>query len=240
MYVLLDKEQMVVRYKHPVLRVISDLMHIELAHCSGAAIFIDDHRHLGMFSDLELRILGKNLCGQALPTINRNALVENISTLLKMLPVSNVDPLLVNIQAGLIQSEDSASYQYVPGANQPQKLDGPYLQNALLAPAGFVPVVTSTLPISAPPTPAAALTANNTAPKPQTPKPASVAVSMDAPKTGSKTGLVWQIADNIYNEQTKPVDFKIARRLIITACEAQGINGSTASVQFSKWVKTKT
>ena len=240
MYVLLDKEQMVVRYKHPVLRVISDLMHIELAHCSGAAIFIDDQRHLGMFSDLELRILGKNLCGQALPTINRNALVENISTLLKMLPVSNVDPLLVNIQAGTIQSDDSASYRFVPGANLPQRLEEPYLQTALQAPAGFVPVVTSTAPISAAPTPVATLAINPAAPKPQTTKPASAAVSMDAPKAGSKTGLVWQIADTIYNDQPKPVDFKIARRLIITACEAEGINGSTASVQFSKWVKTKT
>ena len=236
MYVLVDKEQLEVRYKHANLRVITDLMHIELAHCTGAAIFINDQRHLGMFSDFELRILGKNLCGQPLPTINRTALIENVATLMKLLSESVLNPLEVAAQAQYIESEDTGCYRFVPGFLKPEKLKEPYTQNALVAPAGFVPVVTSTpTPITAP-TPVAALALPTFKPSAA---PKTMDSNLEAPKAGSKTGLVWAIADAVYNEQPKPIDLKVMRRLIIDKCEIQGINSSTASVQFSKWVKTK-
>lgn len=70
------------------------------------------------------------------------------------------------------------------------------------------------------------------APKPR-PAPSGPATR---PKAGSSTGRVWDIADE---ESAKygaaDRTGKEVRRVVIARCEAEGINPSTASVQFGKW-----
>jgi hypothetical protein len=48
---------------------------------------------------------------------------------------------------------------------------------------------------------------------------------------------VWQIADECYAEH--PILDKVLRKMVADACEAEGINSSTMSVQHSKWKQTK-
>ena len=57
-----------------------------------------------------------------------------------------------------------------------------------------------------------------------------------APKAGSTTGRVWEIADE---EFAKLPDLKACRKLIIAKCVAQGINPATAATQYSKWAQAK-
>lgn len=64
------------------------------------------------------------------------------------------------------------------------------------------------------------------------PKPAKAPSAAPArPKAGSTTGKVWDIADRVYAEAGNVLD----RNAVIAACEAEGINASTAATQFAKW-----
>lgn len=56
------------------------------------------------------------------------------------------------------------------------------------------------------------------------------------PSPGTKTARVWDISDEIYKtDLTAAVDSKEFRNKVVDACVLDGINGSTASTQFSKW-----
>ncbi len=52
-----------------------------------------------------------------------------------------------------------------------------------------------------------------------------------APKSGSTTRRVWEIADALWTPPGPMPD----RKKVMAACEAQGINPSTASTQYGKW-----
>ena len=52
------------------------------------------------------------------------------------------------------------------------------------------------------------------------------------PKAGTSTGKVWDHADRL---AATGLQDKELRKAVIAACEADDINGSTASVQFGKW-----
>lgn len=57
------------------------------------------------------------------------------------------------------------------------------------------------------------------------------------PKAGTSTGKVWDIADELYATTVagQGKDLKTLRADVMARCEAEGINPSTASVQFGKW-----
>lgn len=55
------------------------------------------------------------------------------------------------------------------------------------------------------------------------------------PREAGATGRVWEIADGLFAQVGGLPD----RKAVLAACEAAGINGATASTQFSKWKKAK-
>lgn len=62
------------------------------------------------------------------------------------------------------------------------------------------------------------------------------------PKKTSTCGFVWEICDK-HNAQFANLlqqDRKSFRKGVLEACEKEGINSSTAAVQFGKWEKSKT
>lgn len=52
------------------------------------------------------------------------------------------------------------------------------------------------------------------------------------PREGSTCGLIWNIIDGLYVEGQDPKEF---RKTVMEACEKEGINKSTVSVQLGKW-----
>ena len=56
------------------------------------------------------------------------------------------------------------------------------------------------------------------------------------PKATSTSGQVWEIADRLFVEAGNQIP---DRKATMVACEAAGINGSTASTQFGKWKASK-
>lgn len=57
------------------------------------------------------------------------------------------------------------------------------------------------------------------------------------PAAGTTTGRVWGMADQVFAERGN-ID-KDFRKEVVRRCEAAGINKSTASVQFGRWISSK-
>jgi hypothetical protein len=51
------------------------------------------------------------------------------------------------------------------------------------------------------------------------------------PAAGTKTGRVWDIADELSNSAGQPV----ARKLVMDKATAEGINEATIATQYSRW-----
>ena len=251
MYVLIDKDSMQVRYKHHDPKVLADLMHIEFPQCSAAVLSCEVTLPWQRFADMELRMLYKNLTGTNFPGFTRHGLEPNISTILMDLPESQLNATEIATQAACVTMTDLTLYKYAPGASKPLEVNEAYCAKPLVSAAKFTPVIPPPPPLNAAPTPTARslnpivqkLYAAAENKQPSTPRPprdpnAPPAVA-GIPGAGSKTGRVWEIADEIWLAAGKPSDTKGIRKQIIEACEAQGINGSTASVQYGKWKATK-
>ncbi len=69
--------------------------------------------------------------------------------------------------------------------------------------------------------------------KPEKTKEPSTGKAAKRPKEGSMTGKVWDIADALHAEHGTIPD----RKAVVLACEAGGMNPSTASTQYGKWKK---
>ena len=54
------------------------------------------------------------------------------------------------------------------------------------------------------------------------------------PKSGTTTGRVWEIADTMRSQSRG--DYP-DRKEVLAKCEHEGINPSTASTQYAKWLK---
>ena len=61
-------------------------------------------------------------------------------------------------------------------------------------------------------------------------KPSDPSAPPSRPKAGTATGKVWEIADSMPEAD---------RAEVIAACEAEGINASTAKTQYGKWRKAQ-
>lgn len=86
---------------------------------------------------------------------------------------------------------------------------------------------------SAPPAPPRAPRAPKAATPAQPREPRPPGAPAARPKGGS-TARVWEICDT-HEAARNGGDIKAMRKSIISACEAEGINASTASVQYGKW-----
>jgi hypothetical protein len=70
-------------------------------------------------------------------------------------------------------------------------------------------------------------------PEPAVPKTIdSSRLQYPRPRSGTKTGRVWEIADGILKETGRA-----GRVTVIKACMSEGININTASTQYSYWHK---
>jgi len=249
MYVLIDKDAMQVRYKHADAKVLADLMHIEFPQCAAAVLSCEVTMPWQKFSDLELRLLYKNLTGTNFPGFTRHGLEPNISTLLTDLPESTLNAAEIATQAAFVSATDLNYYRYAPGQTKPLEVNDAYAAKPLVSAAPYVPVIPPLPAANAAPTPVARVanpivnalaTQAKQAPTPRAPRdPNAAPVAAGAPAAGSKTGRVWEIAEQVWLAAGSPSELKDVRKQIIAACEAEGINGSTASVQFGKWKSTK-
>lgn len=230
MYVLIDKERMCITHKHLLREAIANVAHIEMAHVPTIICDEMDYVTFETFTDADLNKLLLAMCGQKYEHFTRKQLIEMTRGVCFSLYPSSIDGFAASRQADSISMKDKGHYKYQAGSNSPLELDEYQAAKPLTAganPNAVLPPapVFKTLP--------AARTAVASAPVKR-----EQATNTEAPKHGSKTGRVWEIAEDFYSTG----DFnspKELRKMIIAACENEGINSSTASVQYGKWVKTK-
>ncbi len=229
MHILIDKERMCITHKHVLAAAIHNIAHIEMAHTDTYVCDEMDPSSFDQLTDLELNLLHVNMCGQKFEGFSRPALIMAVRGICYSLYESKINGFEVSVQANSILDSDKGHYRYTPGSNKATESNEP------VKPLTSVPGVQLTLP----PTPK-----QHSAPAhaQQAAAVRAPSTNNDAPKAGSKTGRVWEIADNVFgNMQAErgSVDLKMLRKDIITACESEGINPSTASVQFGAWKKAK-
>lgn len=242
MPILLDREHMCVRYRHVNENALLNIMAIEFTHT--AVVYMSENmiESYSRFTDYELKMLYTNMCGQKYQGYSRDILMTTVMHMVQSLPSSELNGFELAIQAAKITIEDDGFYRYAKGSQSPERVNDRYLPPALVAVVGYVPAPTPNNTASAAPahhTQAASVPAQHT-------KPQSVTLPAEAPKAGSKTGRVWEIAETVLRQKLEAkerdggqLDVKALRKNIVELCEAEGINSSTASVQYGKWKTTK-
>jgi hypothetical protein len=191
------------------------------------------------------------MSGQKFNGYNRGLLVREVKALVEALPETPTNPANVLAQVEYLERTvrigelQNGEYRYVHNGNEPAQQPDVFNVLALVTTPGHQPdgkqryfarsPVPSVVNAVEPPKPNP-LIPDAHVPTPRDPN-APRAESSGPPKTGSKTGRVWEIADQCF--QQHPTLDKTLRGLVAAACESEGINSSTMSVQFSKWKHSK-
>ena len=228
MFVSIDMKEMKVIHKHPSCNVVLNLVYLECpkseCHVSSIDMCLKDK------TELELKMLYRNMIGgEKFPPDLRKVVLDHI---FNKVPINDVIPEEVARLASNVGATDRKVYKYIKG--QFSSFVNPSIfQNEQEAPKTYAPApppyfakkasVLDTLKDDDPLPPKDEYV-------PRAPRENSG--FSDRPKAGSTTGKVWDIADNLSITIT---DDKALRKSVIAECEAQGINKSTASVQFGKW-----
>ena len=245
MYLLIDRDKMCVRHRHPQLSVLLNMAHIEVSHC---ATFITPEEfpvNFDSLTDLELKLLYQNMCGQKYTAYpNKESLISAVMQLCRLLPESKINGFEASLQSASISEANAGFYKYAPGCANASAQQELYTPAALVTGAALIPVHTPTISARAAPTPVAVyanpITTQAVAAPYVAAKSSAPATATSAPKSG-KTARVWEIAEGILEQYpARPTDWKLIRKLVVEACEAEGINGSTAGVQYSKFKVSKT
>jgi hypothetical protein len=242
MYILIDRATLQVRYKHSNCNILIAMMYIEYANQAAVVLSCESETAgFTIFPDLDLKTLYSNMCGQTYLGHNRGNLILNVIALAELLPIDELEPLNVYNQQQAIDKEDLNFYRFDPHGRFPIKMAEQYYKTPLTARGEFTPVQGSiTVPSAAPASYAPTAGAPRTPSQPRAPRPENTNPA-EAPKSGSKTGRVWEIAEDIFSSHSGGLgDWKGLRNAIVAACESEGINPSTAGVQVGKWRHSKT
>lgn len=250
MYIVIDRERLCVLYKHENQVALVSLANIEIPSAPIVVMSATDPDSFERFTDFELKVLFENLCGEKHTGYNRPFLIKSVVMLVRLLNVTPLNPVEVEKQLSvIIQNGDlEGSWQYVPGSDYPAQPIELFVPKALVTVAGYTPYPKryhvpserqTVFKAVAGVNPIVAAMQGNADSNPSVPRAPRVRSEgpVEAPKIGSKTGRVWEIAEKCY-AQHRTLD-KVLRKMIADACETDGINSSTMSVQFSKWKQTK-
>lgn len=233
MNVSIDLAQMCIVHKHARRDTVRQLASMELPHVPVRVVSADLDE-LECFTDFELLKLYRNITGSNHTGYFRPQLLAVVVDAIQRMPDSPVNHLECTVQYGRVPADDKRPYRYVAGGLQPRPVDELFKPDALrcardvdaekraIAAPRPVPATPVAPPVPEPqgdPLPRAARTPSNGVP--------------ERPRSGGATGRVWDIADKLRG--TVP-DAEL-RKAVIAACTADGINGSTASVQFGNWRK---
>src|SRR5690606_24827302 len=102
---------------HPSLRMLDNLRHIE---CQQAVIITGYQDGVfGDLTDLEVRMLYRNMCGQSFEGFARWHLEATLIAMCDAIPVCAYNSIEVSTQAHCVQEDDEDFYKFVPGAFAP-------------------------------------------------------------------------------------------------------------------------
>jgi hypothetical protein len=169
-FILIDKVQKAVVYRHEKPEVLRALVHIELAHHATSIFEETNISAWEVFAVHNLQELFKSLTGGTNPhSADPKYLIGQLIRLCQTTPVANVDGFGVTVQALGIKAKDKDYYRYIKGESKPRSLEDPYNPPPLLGnwkAAQGLPLAPST---NAPQTPIQATTVADSYTTAQTP-----------------------------------------------------------------------
>jgi hypothetical protein len=149
MYVLIDRDRMIVVCRHPSHDVLVNLEFIQFAHMHSMVFEDSDPGCLEYLSTVEMLRLYTSLTGKVFPGFDRGPLGKELFSLIARIPPVVVNPLLVLSQASSISFGDTGFYQYNPLSHLPTPAKEALAPKALLP--GDAPIINSTPIFVAPP-----------------------------------------------------------------------------------------
>lgn len=242
MYILIDATNNQALARHDSYMALAALAYIQFANVDTAVLPLEHNRAFTIFDKESIHLISKH-AGQHQPASTPyNELVSNMRKWLLTAPHLFLPfpvALLVG-QAHSIAPSDDRPYFFDPQAEEPSlhkswryppqrnRKRSDSSQSVHFASGAAPPPLVLTPPASPRTAPSAAKTPKRT---PSTAPRTSAAGAR--PKAGTSTGRVWDIADEV-SARLGLAD-KVVRKEVIELCAAEGINASTASVQFGKW-----
>lgn len=233
MFASIDRENMRLVHLHPEQRVVSDLAHIELSHVSVVILEATSARCWDRFTDLELKLLYRNTCGQELPGYMKADHIKRVMAAVLAAPVADVVAFEVRVQALGVKMDDKRRYRYVKGAHL-----------AALMPDLFEPAAVQVRnpPTVAPAAPPAGPTGPDLTPAAPV-APAAPAAAPSAPRApGGVAKVVFDAADAAWDAAGQPRQAQAVLKLrkeIMDKLEQQGIKRTTASTTLGAWQKLR-
>lgn len=246
MIVSIDREHMLLIHKHDDHMTVSKLASIELSHvaCVVTPVESDWDRCFSSFTDLELKLLHKNITGEDFHGYSRPHLVAACVELARRAPYTECNPFEVDMQFRSIKEDDDGRYAYVKGSMKPRPVDELFE----LAPQR-VPMLSADelrgLKVHAQRTSAGA-TAGASTPAATTPAPQQrsrpvAPATPTAPRGGQRT-IIWEAADKAWEAAGKPTSQPVIlklRKQIMDDLEKQGVKRTSCSSELGNWQKAR-
>ena len=239
MRLVVDKQKLAfLPIKHPDLYTCANLAWIECWPGQHYLITTLDDAFLTGLTELEKIILYKNTTGETALYIGQK-LINVLLEIADRIPVRDVNPHEVDMQANQVPEIRGERYLFNPGGTRPAiqpdlfKLELLKLPKASNEPEIAVgpPLTHASAPIRVP--------AATHAPSPG----AALAGTPSAPRQANVAGLIWAVADEHWEAAGKPLDTKVLlalRRNIMDALEQKhGTKRVTSSNELGRWMKTK-
>lgn len=243
MYILLNRDALTINYKHSIPFVLCNIAWIELQTVGYTVAPCDPSAFRGL-TEMELKMLYRNMTGKDLGLNGLNACLEVLTSLIVEMEQSDIDHFEVELQAGCVSEDQKGFYKYVKGASRPA-LQADLFNSAYnaesnpeverLAAQGVWPLLTSSYK-AAQSAPAAPQQAQIAKPVQRTTTPPK------EPGATTTSGKIWAMADQIWNSKgCSKVKHEIdcIKKLVVTELLAQGINRSTITTQLSHWQKNR-
>lgn len=239
MRIVIDTQDLVfLPIKHPDLFVCANLAWIECYPGQHYLITSMDKSFLTGLTELERMILYKNTTGE-IAKHHGPRLVSVLLELAHRIPVREVNPAEVDMQAAFVPEVRSERYLYNPGSKYPA------IQPELfkLGPVRMAKASNENEIAAAPPQVAACAPIQVPATTPAPAHGAGRTGAPSAPRRANVAEVVWEVADQFWESAGKPTDTKVLlalRRKIMDELEQKhGTKRTTSSNELGRWMKTK-
>jgi len=217
MYIAIDMDRLAFVHKHPEIKVVANLAFIE-APGSVDIVPVDCQSMLQGATETELQKLYLNTTGQE-TRLHGPQLRAMLLHLADQIPVSDVNPFEVEMQANKCNGNHHG-LRYVKGSTTPGRPAN------LWEPPILKANPTDPISIVAPASPQRSESKETT-----------------VPRAGSTRDTIWQVADQLWEEESRPVVptqvLALRKRIMDTLERQHGVKRTSSSSELGRWQKAR-
>lgn len=234
MYILLNRESLHLLHKHENMEALCNLAWLEVqeySHVIGPC----RHETFRGLTDMELKMLYRNITGDEVGELGRYALIDLLCGIAKNMPETDLDIEELNVQAAAIHEGCKGCFQYVKGASKPALRQSLFEGHKAMTDAEHM---------------ALALAKKWKHLNEEREKAAAIAQERPraAVTTQSRTGgtlkqIIWNTADEMWSAIGSPVEkdaiLKLRRSIMDKLEQDEGIKRTSASSELGNWHKAR-